>query len=265
MILKKLSALILALAIIFSFASCGEKKTAETEESSNSEISGESQVAEVDDVSKAYSAHQKLGTSMQQGGEYEADIKMIQESSQGKSETTGLMKIKTVDGKEQVYMEMDADITGQKAKMIMVTDGTTAYYEVNGQKIEIDMTQFMDQVDQSTVTPDFQKEAIKSCEIIPEGSDTRYKIVLNGELMTDLLDQLKKEIEAVAGGSAFEIAISDVTYDILLDKKDEPKSMVLDMTYKITAGENSDEIKSKFELIFKSFSDVKIDLSKLSA
>jgi len=260
--LKRILSVIVIMAVLLSLAACGEdNKTA-----GNTSSKASSQKAE--DVStkeeKAYLAYQTLNTKMGQSGEYDAEFIMTQEVAGVVTKTTGITQLKTVDGKQQMYMETNTNVAGQDIKVLVVTDGTKVYYEVNGQRMEMDVPDVLKEIDDVVAMPEFQSEAIKSCEVTEEGGNTKYSLVLDGNALTGLLDQMKESMAESMGDEEINMVLSDVSYVIVVDKNNEPKSMTMDMAIKMTVAGQEMEVKSNMEMTFKAFSGVTVNLADLA-
>ena len=242
MVKRVLLVVMAAMLVIVSFAGCGNIMAANKE--------------------KAYNAYKKLSESMGETGEYEADMVTTQKMMGMEVEATGVFKAKAVDGKQQMYMEMKTNVLGQAVSVVVVTDGSRVYYATNGQQINISAADAYAEAANSTAIPEFEMEAIKSCEVEKDGANTKYILILDGAELKNYIDQLAESMSQQAGGSA-SIELGDITYEIVVDKNDVPKSMALDMSFSATISGQKVEVESNSKFTFKAFSGVEIDLSLL--
>jgi len=208
----------------------------------------------------------KLTISGEAGEDVQFDMDMIMKiniESDGESESlevNGNIKVK-IDGEEthsSIVMDM-----GVMGRMEMYSDGERVYCSMNGQEMEIETGNVMEQIQGSLNLPQFEEDAIKSCEITEDGENTKMLIVIDGETLTSFVaESMSAMLGEVADSQGMEIYDIEIT---LVTTKDEiPLSMEMKMEMDMTVMENTMKMVTEITYIFnKVGSGVEVDLSKL--
>ena len=241
---KRLLAILLVVVLLLAFSACGKAG------------------GSTGDKASAYASYQEFNNSMSR--EFEMDFKGTQVVMGQSVESSGTIKYKHVNGKDQIYMLMEMDLLGQKMEMIMLSDGTKAAYIVDGAKSDIEISEIMTQFDDTVSVPTFEESAIKSCEVTSEGDNTKYSMVLDKGSLTSVMDELKTSF-AESMGDGIEVSLSDIPLILVVDKDNNPKTMIMDMSGKITGSGMSMDFTSKMEYTIKSLFNVSIDFSDLES
>ena len=220
--IKKISALMLALLMVLTFAACNAADNgAAGDKGVNEETMTEAQ--------RAYSRYNTLAQAMSFDGkkdvEFDADIFMLVDVNMAGQEmnleTTGNMKVKIVDGKQQCEMVMDM---GKMGSMEMYSDGEKVIYKVNGKDVEMSMADIDKQLKESMDLPKFEEGAIKSSNIEKVGKDTKYNFIVDGKMLSDFAGSAMEQL-----GEGDEMNFSDMNMYYIIDSDNKPLEMYINV------------------------------------
>ena len=208
----------------------------------------------------------KLSMSREAGEDVQFDMDMIMKTNvefAGESqsiETNGNIKMKIVG--EEMHSSMVLDM-GAAGKMEMYSDGETAYCSYNGQELEIDMVDVFSQVEDTLNIPQFEKDAIKSSEIIQDGANTKILLVIDGEALQSFMLEI---MSSMLGGEADTqgLKFNDIEISMTATDDEIPLSMEISMEMEMEIAGDTVKMSSDVTYIFNAFgSEVEVDLSML--
>ena len=208
----------------------------------------------------------KLSMSSASGQDVQFDMDIIMKTD---TEYAGKVRSTELSGNIKMKIsgdEMQASVSlnmGELGMVEMYSDGEKAYCSLNGIEIEIDTESVFGQVGESASIPQFEEDAIKSCEITEDGDNIRMLLIISGEALTDFMtESMASMLGEVAQTS--EMKIHDIEITLLTTKDEIPVSMDMKMELELTIDEEPLKMLSTTSYIFNEFgSGVSVDLSML--
>ena len=254
--LKRLTALLLALFLIATLAACGG--------STEPEPAADPSALAFESYSQLM---QQLSVGPGQSGAYDMDFTMeIDMTFMGEREimlSSGNMRM-IVDGDNiQSYMVMETDM-GELGTMVMelymAMEGTTVTelrMIVDGMELPSEFLEqeMLEELFEGAVSmPDVEEEAFLSVEVEEVGGNTVMHILLDGQFLLDFALASAGDMFADLGVE-MDITLGDVPMSITLDSDDNPLSMTMDMH--MTMAFEGEEIVMNMtsEFVFNAFGD----------
>lgn len=243
--MKKITALLLVLVLVFSAAACSSSEP----------------TIELTPEEAAFAAYtemfQRLSLDAGESGAYDIDFTIeIYMNFLGESVLSvshGNMQMIVDDEHVMVVMLMEMDMSQLGEPNVMME----LFMEVDGDQV-LAMRMYMDGVDYSDMfppemledmideitssaidVPDFTYDALQSAEIFEVDGNTEFHMILSGDELADFTREAMEEQLAMfedLGGIEIDLSFEDVLMIVVVDADDNPVSMTMDMALIMTLG-----------------------------
>jgi len=262
--MKRILSISLVCLMLCLLAACGTAPSAEdghTDANGNAEVAGGTDAA----FASYTSLTEKLNAAAGEDAQYDIDMVIETNMKFGDEsfETTinGNMKMK-MEG-DAVWYSMTMDM-GEGGIMEIYSDGERVYCTLDGEEQVLEMSDMLDQIDSSLNLPEFEKNAIKSCESENVDGGVRTDMVIDGEEMTQFIDEIMGALTELLGEDS-EIMIDDIALSILTDNDGNPMEMEMGLNMKMGFAGQEIEMDANYKYIFNKIgSGVEIDLSAMA-
>lgn len=251
---KKLIMFIVILSLALTFSGCNKNSPLAPSPTAISETRKTGK-----EVVKLLNAKTDTTEKTEFDTDYTMDMTMATTGLTMDVKVSGNMKFKYVNDNPQYYMTMKTNMLGIDSNILMVMADGKAYYEVDGEKIEMETADMQAEFNKS-VNSNLSEDAVKSYTTSKDGDNTVYDIVIDTDKLDGLVASLLDDA-STSGSAKFDKCKAIIT----VDSNNNPVNYEMLVKFNITVDEQTMSYDTKMTMKFNSFKDIEIDLSKLQA
>lgn len=213
----------------------------------------------------AYELYQNMTKAMAEVKSIDMDMSMTMsitadELNESMSISGNMKQVTLSETNIEMATNLQTSMSGITLSMNLYYKEGTAYIDIMGQKIKSPMS--IDEAMSQTVemdVVDFPENAIKDFKISSVNNNTRIELTLNGESVSDIMDQAMSIVEETGLSiDDMEVNIGDILFDVIIDSKNMLKSyhVIYEMT--MTYMDETASIKMDMTLTVNSYNNVTI-------